>query len=203
MLNQIAGSLTLLGAGFCLYFALKFYKRNEYKKVLYLIFILSLILRLYGASDLFLYEWDERYHALVAKNLINHPFVPTLYDKPVLNYNYKNWCGNHIWLHKPPVSLWLLAFSMKIFGINEIALRLPSIILSAIVIFFIFFIGRSVFNEKVGILACFFWAINGFLIALAGGKIAADHVDTIFIFFIASGIFLSFYYLNKRSVLVL
>lgn len=203
MQNQIVGFLTLFGAGLCLYFALKFYKKNEYKRVLYLIVILGLILRLYGATDLFLHEWDERYHALVAKNLTSHPFVPTLYDKPVLNYNYKDWSGNHIWLHKPPMSLWLLAFSMKIFGINEIALRLPSIILSTIVTFFIFFIGRSVFNEKVGILACFFWAINGFLISLAGGKIAVDHVDTIFIFFIAFGIFLSFYYLNRRSVLVL
>jgi 4-amino-4-deoxy-L-arabinose transferase len=203
MLNQILGSLTLLGAGLCLFFALKFYKRNEYKKALYLIVILGLILRLFVASDLFLHEWDEKYHALVAKNLISHPFVPTLYDKPVLNYDYKDWCANHIWLHKPPASLWLLAFSTKLFGINEIALRLPSIILSTIVIFFIFFIGKSVFNEKVGILACFFWAINGFLIALAGGKIAADHVDTIFIFFITFGIFLSFYYLNKRSVIIL
>ena len=203
MLNQILGSLTLVCAAVCLYFALKFYKRNEYKKVLYLIVILGLILRLFVASDLFLHEWDERYHALVAKNIIKHPFVPTLYDNPVLNYNYKNWQRNHIWLHKPPVSLWLLALSMKIFGINEIALRLPSIILSTIATFFIFFIGRSVFNEKVGILACFFWAINGVLIVLAGGTTASDHVDIIFIFFIALGIFLSFYYLNKRSVFVL
>jgi len=203
MQNQILGSLTLLGAGLCFYFALKFYKRDEYKKALYLIAILGLVLRLYGASDLFLHEWDERYHALVAKNLISHPFVPTLYDKPILDHNYKDWSGNHIWLHKPPMSLWMLAFSMKIFGINEIALRLPSIILSTFVIFFIFFIGRFIFNERVGILACFFWAINGYLISLAGGKIFTDHVDAIFIFFIAFGIFLSFYYLNKRSVLVL
>ncbi len=203
MLNQILGSLTLLCAGFCFFFAFKFYKRKEYNKALYLIIVSGFILRLFAASDLFLHPWDERYHALVSKNIINHPLVPTLYDKPVLDYDYRSWGANHIWLHKPPMTLWLLAFSMKIFGINEIALRLPSIILSSLVILFIFFIGKRVFNEKVGIIACFFWAINGFLIELAGGKRATDHVDTVVIFFISLGIYLSFNYLKKGTKIIL
>ncbi len=38
-----------------------------------------------------LHDWDERYHALVAKNMIEQPFKPMLYKNPVLPYDYKDW----------------------------------------------------------------------------------------------------------------
>src|ERR1041385_4766087 len=57
--------------------------------------------------DPFLNPWDERFHALVAKNLMNHPLMPTLYDDTILNMDYyDNWAHYHIWLHKPPLFLW-------------------------------------------------------------------------------------------------
>lgn len=203
MANQILGTAALLCVGLCFFFAFRFYTRQEYNKALYLIILSGIILRLFAASDLFLHPWDERYHALVAKNIMKHPFVPTLYDTPFLDYDYKSWVSNHIWLHKPPMTLWILALSLRTFGTNEIALRLPSIVLSSLLIFFIYFIGKVAFNEKVGIIACFFASINGFLIELAGGKRPTDHVDTVFIFFVTLGIFLSFYILNKRTGIML
>jgi 4-amino-4-deoxy-L-arabinose transferase len=134
---------------------------------------------------------------------MSHPLTPTLYDNPVLDYDYRNWGQNHIWLHKPPLSLWLMALSMKLFGINEIALRLPSIILSTLAIFFTFYIGTSLFSNKVGLLAAFFHSINGFLIELSSGRIPTDHVDTIFIFFVELGIFLSVVYAKTGNNKVL
>ena len=44
----------------------------------------ALLLRGYGAFDFALHPWDERFHALVAKHLIEQPLVPTLYNDPVL-----------------------------------------------------------------------------------------------------------------------
>jgi len=45
------------------------------------------ILRFYTASDLFLHSWDECYHALVAKNLIQHPLESEKIHNGVL-FNY-------------------------------------------------------------------------------------------------------------------
>ena len=155
----------------------------------------------YVSADFFLHFWDERYHALVAKNLISHPLIPTLYENPVLPYDYRNWSANHIWLHKQPLSLWAMAGSMWLFGINEIALRLPSIILVSTSIYLVFSVGSYLFNQKTGYLAAFFFSINGLVIELMGGRRATDHVDVFFMFFILLSIFLSIQYIKKENTI--
>lgn len=60
--------------------------------------------------DPFLHDWDERFHAIVAKNMITYPFKPMLFVNPVLPYDYRAWCCNHIWVHKQPLFLWQMAF---------------------------------------------------------------------------------------------
>jgi 4-amino-4-deoxy-L-arabinose transferase len=167
-----------------------------------LILFCSLILRVYIGTDLYIHEWDERYHALVAKNLMRHPLVPTLYDNPVLPYDYRSWTNNHIWLHKPPLPLWIIAGSLKILGINEFALRLPSILLSTLAIYLTYYIGSFLFNRNVAILAAFLHSINGFVLEITGGRIPTDHIDLFFAFFIELAIFFIIYFLKtKRRVI--
>src|SRR5687768_6910766 len=70
----------------------------------------TFILRVFMAQlDPFLNLWDERYHALVAKNMMLEPFKPMLYANPVLPYSFDSWTNNHIWLHKQPLFLWQIA----------------------------------------------------------------------------------------------
>ncbi len=40
-------------------------------------------LRFSAADHAYISQWDEAYHALVAKNLAAHPLTPTLYDDPL------------------------------------------------------------------------------------------------------------------------
>ena len=131
-----------------------------------------------------LHKWDERYHALVSKNLIDNPFEPKLYKKQLFEFSYKNWTSNEIWLHKQPVPLWVMALSMKIFGVNEFMLRLPSIILSTICVFLTFLIGKSFYNERVGLFSAFFHAVNGLILDTSCGGVTTDHIDTFFLFLI-------------------
>ena len=159
----------------------------------------GLILRLFVANDFFLHEWDEQFHALVAKNLIKHPLIPTLYDNPILPYDFKAWNMNHIWVHKQPIPLWTMAASMCLFGVNEIALRLPSILLSTIGIGLIFYIGKYFFSEKTGLLAAFFFSINGLIIEMAGGRFATDHIDIFFMFFIELAVFLTICFVKHKK----
>ena len=201
--NQLWGIVTILTDATLFWFAFSSAKKKNYALSVSLIFLAGLILRLFAGMDFFLHPWDECYHALVAKNLLQHMFIPTLYEHPVLNFDYKDWTSNHIWIHKPPLSLWIIMVSLKIFGMNEIAVRLPSILLSSIGIFLTYYIGKEFYNEKVGLLASFFYAINGVLIELASGRIATDHPEILFVFFIELGIFLSVYYLKHRSFFVI
>jgi 4-amino-4-deoxy-L-arabinose transferase len=151
------------------------------------------------ASDHYIHDWDERYHAVVAKNLIKHPLKPTLYDNNILKYDYKVWVANNVWLEKPPVPLWFIAASLFAFGNNEFALRLPSLLISLLAIYLTFLLGRYLFDSKTGLLAAFLQSINGIVLELAGGKLSSDHVETFFDVFIEIAIVLCIISIIKRN----
>ena len=202
MENIIFGIATIGICSLSYFYAWKYYKTDHYNLALLLIVLSGVLIYVFTAADFFLHEWDERYHALVAKNLMKHPLHPTLYDNPILDYDYKMWVGNHTWLHKQPLSLWLMAGSMKIFGINEIALRLPSILMSSIGILLTFKIGSYFYNLKVGLLAAFLFSINGLIIELTGGRVPTDHIDIAFMFFILLAIYFTILYIDRKSTLL-
>lgn len=142
----------------------------------------------------FLNEWDEQYHALVAKNLTKNILKPTLYNNPILAYDYKAWNRNHIWLHKPPLTLWLMSASIKVFGNTEFAVRLPSLVFSLSSILLSFLIILKLFDLKTALIVAYFQSVSGFLLELSGGIIASDHVDTLFVFIIEIGVFTFLYF---------
>jgi Dolichyl-phosphate-mannose-protein mannosyltransferase len=163
----------------------------------------ALIIRADAAAYRSLSEWDERYHAVVAKNLISEPLKPTLYRRPLVAYDYRDWHHNHVWLHKPPGALWLMAGSMSLFGVNELGLRLPSLLMSTGSVLLTFLIGSMVWNARVGLVAAGFHAVNGFLVALAAGRRVADHVDTALIFFVELGILMVLLHARRGSMMTL
>ncbi len=185
MSNLIPGLLTISLCAIGYFISWKSYRKNDFKTAVWLLIFCGFILRLFIASDLHLHEWDERYHALVAKNLMHHPFKPLLYKTALLPFNYTNWTANHIWLHKQPLPLWTMAYSMWLFGANEIALRLPSILLSTIGIGISYFIGKSLFNRNIGYFTAFLFSLNGLILELTAGRAPTDHIDIFFLFFVA------------------
>lgn len=197
--NLIAGIPTILICAIGYYFAFRLFRQDKWAFAIILIMVAGLILRAYAATEFYLHPWDERFHALVAKNLIKHPLIPTLYDNPILAYDYRSWYGNHIWLHKQPIPLWSMATSMYIFGINEIALRLPSIILTTLGIWITFSIGRHLFSIKVGFIAAFLYSIHGLIIELTAGRVATDHVDIFFLFFIQLAVLMAIKFADKKG----
>jgi 4-amino-4-deoxy-L-arabinose transferase-like glycosyltransferase len=201
MCNLLFGIFTITFCAIGYFFSWRYWTKDNYKIALFLLVICGLALRIYTSSDFFLHTWDERYHALVAKNLIQHPFLLTLYDNPILAYDYKDWSANYIWLHKPPLPLWTMATSMWLFGVNEIALRLPSIILTTVGIWLTFSIGSYLFNKKVGYLAAFFYSINGLIIELTAGRMPTDHIDIFFLFFVELTIYFSIVFSQKKKTI--
>ncbi len=191
---------TCLVFSICLFTWISWKYATKYRVALASILILGLVLRVYVSSNSQLHQWDERYHALVAKNLAEIPLKPTLYAHPVLPYEKNNWVANHIWLAKPPVALWGMAASIKIFGPTEWAVRLPSLIYGLLAIVLTYLIGSILFDSKTGILAAWLHAIHGVLIQLGAGMISSDHVETAHVFYVELSVFLMvFFYFKKEA----
>lgn len=57
------------------------------------------------------------------------------------------------YLDKPPFLLWLSALSFRIFGISDLAYRIPSFLFTLLGLYSTFRLGRLLYNKKVGIYA--------------------------------------------------
>jgi 4-amino-4-deoxy-L-arabinose transferase len=200
MLNLALGLVVfaVLLAGCAL--AVHLYRRGRPGAAALVLMAAGLLLRVYAGADLFLHPWDERYHALVARHMAVHPLRPTLYEQPLLPFDLRNWRANHVWLHKPPLALWLMAASLRVFGVSDWALRLPSVLLSALSILLTYDLGRRLFGSGTGLLAAGLHAIHGYLIALAAGRVPVDHIDCALIAVVELGVWLAVAGAGKRGV---
>ena len=124
-----------------------------------------------------IHDWDEAYHALVAKHLAVHPLEPTLYDDAALPYDDGAWSRSRIFLNKPPLALWLMAASIRVLGATVFALRLPSAVLDLLGLWLTFAIGLRLFGVRVALGAMALHAGLGNALLWIGGVHATDHVD--------------------------
>jgi 4-amino-4-deoxy-L-arabinose transferase-like glycosyltransferase len=169
-------------------FAFFVYKKEGLS--LFFLLLSAFALRMVMISlDPYLHEWDERYHALVAKNMIDYPFKPMLRVNPLMPYEIEGWCCNHIWVHKQPLFLWQMALSMKIFGVNEIALRLPSAIMGTIAVYLTFDIAKIwTKNSSIAFIAAALVCSSNYHLELISGRISLDHNDFGFTFYVTAAI---------------
>lgn len=167
--------------------------------LLSLVFSSLLLGILFASVDPFLHLWDEQFHALVSKNLTKHFLKPTLYDNPVLDYDYKVWSGNHVWLHKQPLFMWQMALSQLLFGYNEMAIRIPSALMHALLTLIIFDIGRLVKNQGVGFVSALFFTFLNYPLDLVSGMKGLDHNDFAFMFYISCSFWAFFRYRRSQK----
>ena len=182
--------LYLLITGICCFLlSLFFHVKGKEQMTIMLLILAALAINFFAAIlDPFLNIWDERFHALVAKNLLEHPFKLTLYDDPVVNMAYDRWDRYHIWLHKQPLFLWQIALSFKLFGISELSLRLPNVLMGTILSFVIYDAGKTLAGKNVGYLASVLFISSSFMLDLVAGRQAVDHNDFSFLFYVSLSI---------------
>jgi len=159
----------------------------EKHRLAFLLALIVLIKFAVLASVPYLGNWDERFHALVAKNMISFPFKPMLKINPLYVKDYKAWCCNHIWLHKQPLFLWQMALSMKLLGANLLALRLPSILMTTLNALLVYDIARIWLKDKT--IAFFSFILTGFssyILLVSNGVMPTDHNDIAFGFYICA-----------------
>jgi len=51
--------------------------------------------------------------------------------------------------YKPPMSAWLMIPSIAVFGLNELSVRLPSVIAGTLTVLIVFFLSKEIFNKKM------------------------------------------------------
>ena len=145
--------------------------------------------------DPFVHDWDERYHALVARNLMAYPLQPMLRVDTWFPYDFKAWCCNHVWLHKQPLFMWQMALAMKLFGVSTFTLRLPSALLGSLVLWPIYRLGSLAFGDKlVGYLGAILAAFAYYQLELISGVIGMDHNDIAFLAYVTGSIWAYYEY---------
>lgn len=140
-------------------------------------------------NDSFLNLWDERFHALVARNLSKDFTLPQLYtEKLMLDFNYQDWPRATIWLHKQPFFMWLSALSIKFLGFSPFSYRLPHALLFSCMPL----IGYRTGNLLAGPRAGFFTAIlaggSSWAFSLMTGRVNTDQNDLCFYVLISASI---------------
>jgi len=179
-----------------------FFYTNKKNTALGLLLLSALLLRLLIISlDPFLHEWDERYHALVAKNMVTNPFKPMLVVHPIMAYNMLDWSNSHIWVHKQPLFLWQMAASMKVFGINEIAMRLPSAIMSTGLVWLTYDLCKNWVpkHNEVAFIAAFLTTFSAYTLELVSGRFSLDHNDLAFVFYVTCSFWAWTRYVHEGS----
>ncbi len=157
--------------------------------LLLLLIFVSTAMRCHDLGSPGLKDLDEAFHAIVAQNLTHDPLTPTLYRQPWLDADFRDWQANHIWLHKPPLALWLMAGSYQIFGDTPLAARIPSLALSAVAVALTFFIGRMLLIPVAAIIGAAILAFLPQLVRLVHGQQFSDHVDIALLATSLAGVF--------------
>lgn len=185
----------------CFLLSLYFYLRDREKLSIFFLLLTALSVYCFAALlDPFLNIYDERFHALVGKNLMHHPLKPTLYDDPIVNMPYDKWDRYHIWLHKQPLFLWQIAASFRLFGVSEFTLRLPSVILGVVLVFIGYRSGKLLVNIRTGYLTGILFITSFYIFELVGGRQVVDHNDLSFLAYVSLSIwaFIEYYYSLKK-----
>ncbi len=149
--------------------------------------------------DDFVNIWDERFHALVAKNSMNHPLKPGLYANPVLGDFTVAWDMTAVWLHKQPLFTWLMALSYKVFGVNYWAGRLPAVLLMSIVCSFGYSVMVDLLNKRTAFLGALLMVYSYYSISLVSGRQFIDQNDAQFVGFVSLAFFMALRFTQKQK----
>jgi 4-amino-4-deoxy-L-arabinose transferase-like glycosyltransferase len=172
------------------------------KNGLLILLIGAFLLRLWAAQlSPFLHLWDEQFHALVAKNLANDWLNPILMPEVPHFSSIDSWVTSHVWLHKQPFFLWMIALSIKLFGATEFAVRFPTVIFSVLAVYGVYRIGKNLFTSQVGYWAAFLMTTSFVSLNLASGLETTDHNDAVFVALITCSFwFYSNYHISQKRI---
>ncbi len=147
--------------------------------------------------DPFLHGWDERFHALVAQNMLENPFRPTLFKENIISRaNYSEWWTAHIWMHKGPLFSWQMGLCIWLLGKSVLTMRLASVFMVMLIVYSGYRSAR-IFFPKIAFTVGLILSLQPFLYLFASGRIGMDHNDLAFTAYIGASFWAWCEYLNS------
>lgn len=122
---------------------LKFVFFRKWVPLLALVFISAFLIFInLGANHLL--PWDEAIYAKIAKNMVESG-----------NHISQTWKFSIPWFEKPPLYMWFVAGCMRLFGMHEWAIRIPTALFGLGTILLVYFAGKRFFSKLVGFFSAF------------------------------------------------
>ena len=154
--------------------------KDIFKIILIFLIFSGAFLRLYGLGDQSLWI-DESYSVTAAIGMMEHlvPAMPSgeLYTSSILNTSS-------------------IALSMTLFGINEFAARLPSVLFGVLTIIITYFFSKKLFGKEVAVITSFLITFS--IVEIAWSRQARMYQQLQF-FYILS-LFIFYKYANTREI---
>jgi 4-amino-4-deoxy-L-arabinose transferase len=197
VISKLLGFVSLL---FIVFFVVIAYKYPQKKwSYLFLFSAISFIGLAFIFIEPWLSTWDEQFHALVAKNMANHPLTPQLITYRKAELAVTDWTNTTIWLHKQPLFLWQMALSVKLFGAHYWSIRIPSVLLHAATTLAVFAIAKRFLSTSFSLLTATLYGYCFFILDFVSGTIGMDHNDIAFIFYITASSWAYLKYLETKK----
>jgi 4-amino-4-deoxy-L-arabinose transferase-like glycosyltransferase len=150
-------------------------------KALGIVIGVSILLFVPFLGSVHLFDWDEINFAECAREM-------------VMSGNYSTVTIDYLpFWEKPPLFIWMQAFSMKLFGVNEFAARFPNVIAALFTILTLIYHGAQHQNRKFG----YWWAAFYIGSFLPNMYFHSGIIDPWFNLFIFNSI--AFYYLGTTK----
>lgn len=143
-------------------------------KILFLILLFSLITRIINLQNPKEFYFDEVYHVFTAQEIVRgNSSAWEYWSTPPKGFAYE-------WTH-PPLAKLFMAASMKVFGLNSFAWRLPGVFLGVACVYLVFLLTKTLFkSELTSLFASFLFTLDGLPFTLS--RIGMN--DIYFLFFL-------------------
>lgn len=168
---------------------LKMQPTKRYKILLFsVVIIIATVFLFYNIGKTSVYEWDEARNGVNAWHMYH-------------NGDYiNNYYGNELdtWTAKPPMWIWMITASYKVFGFNEFALRFPSALAALLFFVVLFRLIKMFAHVHVAFLTC--------IILLGCRAIATHHVgrtgdyDSLLLLFLTCSLYFFCKYLYEGKL---
>ena len=130
------------------FFSLSNSSIRSYISIFWFVLLYLLVTRLFSMAWVPLNDPTESRYAEIARIMLETNNWVT----PMHQYGVPFWA-------KPPLSVWLSAFSMKLFGVNPFAARLPGMLLSIAIMGLVFSVAKKTRGSLVAWVAIDFYVI--------------------------------------------
>lgn len=167
-------------------------KNKFYLPILSAIFLIGLFLRVYKIDSVPpSISWDEAAVGYNAWSIANYGTDEWGQSFPLIFKSFED--------YKHPLYIYLTVPFVKILGLSDLSVRLPSAVFGALNIILIFILGNAIFKDKkVGLFAAFIMAISPYSLQFS----RFNHQLNFTLFFFMLGLLMFFYGIKKKNLML-